>query len=396
MRKSSLLIVTALALGLLLWSMQGQPERATEPVVPGTTVTVLPEIPVPQTAPPQLPPRELPTYLRHFDPAMEICRRPTPDAKSLVDLMPPGSGLERYLKTQTEDLRNHVLDVLSTSQAAQPRMAAALLRGDIAAAADIARATEDGKAYGIAWQACQARGAAAVFRNAASAADAQEMQAAFEREMATASPSCDALTVERWAQLEPDNAAPWLQMLSEARERGDRAAAIDALYRAGQARRQDTGFGWLTGQVAAALPADVPEGGRMMLLTDTIGRDAARPIGMGPSAVSKACSVAEAHDSNTRQQCEQVAQLLMDRSATLFDRAVGTKVAERLGLDADRIAMSSQALNEVMIEDGDQFTSLLEKAGACAALRELGDRLADRGRLGEWGAIQARRPRGKS
>jgi len=395
-RARGLALVAALAaLGVIAWWFAWPRHPAVPARAEPASAIVAASRPLPSVSPSRPPSSSHaapPAYLRHLDPAMEICRQPALDAKSLAEAMSAGSRIERYLEIQTEDLRQYVLQALRAGADEQSRLAGALLKGDIAAAAEVARATNDGRAYGIAWQACRGRGTAAVFRNAASAGNAQEMQGAIEREMEAASPSCDALSVERWAQLEPDNAVPWLEMLAEARARGDRAAAIDALYRAGLARRQDTGFAWLTGQVAAVLPADAPEGGRMLLLTDTLGRDSARPIGPGTAAVAKACSADETRDSNVRQQCERVAQLLVDRSATIFERMMGTKLAERLGVE---VPMSSKALNGAMMKDADQFTLLMERAGACAALRELGDRFAERGRLGEWAAIEARLPRGK-
>src|SRR5262249_3287708 len=48
--------------------------------------------------------------------------------------------------------------------------------------------------------------------------------------------SCGSLTVDRWAQLEPDNALPWLLAARNARRMKDTSGFDNALRRASQAR----------------------------------------------------------------------------------------------------------------------------------------------------------------
>ncbi|MDY0747183.1 hypothetical protein SNE35_21935 [Paucibacter sp. R3-3] len=387
----AVLLAVALAIALALVWWLASPPAAVPPVPPAVVAASAPkveELSTKTSAPPQA--HDVPAYLRHVDPAMEICRQPRLAEQALEMFLVPGSRIQTYLETQTEDLRQYVIDTLGASAGDRPRLAAALLRGDVAAGAEIARRTEDGQAYGIAWRACQSRGAAVVFRNAASAGNAEEMMAAVERELATASPSCDALTLERWQQLQPENAAPWLASLNKAQAAGDQAGVVDALHHAGQAQVHDSNWAWLAGQVAAVLPADTPEGGRMLLLMDVIGREAALlgVTAMAPS--TKACSAQELQNANRRQQCEQLADLLTQRSNTVLDLTIGAGLAERMGLPAARIPVTRQAIREAQLKDADDYTVSMERPGACAALRTIGDRLTETAQVGEWPALQRR------
>jgi len=382
----------AIALALAVWWLLPPPPMAA-PSAPQAVVEASAPVARDHSAKASEPlqARDVPIYLRHVDPAMEICRQPRLADQTLAMFLVPGSRFQPYLETQTEDLRRYVLDTLEASAGDRPRLAAALLRGDVAAGAEIARRTEDGQAYGVAWRACQGRGAVALFRGAASAGNAQEMMAAVEQEMATASPGCDALTLERWQQLEPENAAPWLASLSKAQTAGDRTGVAGALHHAGQARVQDSRWAWLAGQVAAVLPADAPEGGRMLLLTDVIGREAALLGVVAMAPTTEACSPQELQNANRRQQCEQLADLLTQRSNTVMDLMIGAGLAERLGLPPGRIPVTRQAMQQAQQEDADEHTALMDRLGACAALRTLEGRITDMAQLGEWRAIELRR-----
>lgn len=46
------------------------------------------------------------------------------------------------------------------------------------------------------------------------------------------SPSCQRISTQRWAQIDSDNATPWLRLLDEAAARDDTASANEAFYRA--------------------------------------------------------------------------------------------------------------------------------------------------------------------
>ena len=79
------------------------------------------------------------------------------------------------------------------------------------AVAQQAIATTDARVYALAYGVCQT-----------------------QREGA---PSCDALTARRWTEVDAGNGMPWLEMLTEARERGDAAGQREALSRLASAER---------------------------------------------------------------------------------------------------------------------------------------------------------------
>jgi len=68
--------------------------------------------------------------------------------------------------------------------------------------------------------------------------------------------TCAALTAERWAQADPGNGVPWIDLLAQARSRGDEAAVQDAMAHLAAASRFDLRFFAPAGAVARHLPAD--------------------------------------------------------------------------------------------------------------------------------------------
>ncbi|WP_144006885.1 hypothetical protein [Pelomonas sp. KK5] len=372
---------------LLMWRFGAHAPPAPDPVPSDVPPPAVLAARASAVAPPSSAPAR-PAYLRHYDPAMELCRQPPLSAESEAALAKPGSAMERYMQVQADDLKAYVIDALLARGDDQSRVAVAMLRGDVAGVAEIARRTDDGMAYGMAWQVCQGRGAQAVMRRAAAAADAAELDAEVEQERAATASNCDALSLERWAQLQPDDAAPWLHQLDAARRANDEGAVAQALYRLGQARELRSRWPWLGGQVMAVLPDDAPLGGRMQLLTDAIGRDAALVAGLGVSAASKSCEGAALQDGNRRQQCERVAELLRGRSDRLLDRTVGARMGERLGLPP--IQPDLAAIKAMQERHADRYGARLDKPTACDALRLMEEDGAEVARLGEWEALVSR------
>lgn len=72
-----------------------------------------------------------------------------------------------------------------------------------------------------------------------------------------ASGACGNLNVQRWTQLEPDNAAAWLGQASRANAQGDPAARDTAISRAASSNTWQTYNGALTQAVFAAVPQSI-------------------------------------------------------------------------------------------------------------------------------------------
>lgn len=339
-----------------------RPEGAPAPVQNLEPLPTLPSA-APASAPVLTEKAEPPTPITQINPRFEICRHPQWSFRQAAELMTT-SEAQRYLTRQTEDLRQAAITALLRDDADErQQVAGQLLLGDTARAAMAAASGIDARAYGAALRACRTG-------------------------QTSTSAACAALSAERWAQLDPDNAAPWLVLLSEAQQRGDRAQAINAMHRAGLARVLDSGWGWLTQQVLAALPSDLPESGHVMLLTDLMGKDAAwLPAQFnGPTGYCRKEALA---DANTRQQCEVVAGLLMTRAPTLIEAAIGMSLGQRLGLPDERMPVTRAQIDAATNWRMTALESQLQRQSACEGTRAMIADLRDSARVGEWPALQA-------
>jgi hypothetical protein len=77
--------------------------------------------------------------------------------------------------------------------------------------------------------------------------------------------ACQLLSLQRWAALDADNGAVWLEVAGDAVNRGQRAEVEQALYRASIASRWDVRWGLLRALVDRALPTSVPGWQRAVL-----------------------------------------------------------------------------------------------------------------------------------
>ncbi len=335
-----------------------------------------------------------------LNPQFEICLNPALATQSLAGLLAGGDERQRaYVDQQAQELRRAAISALLQSPDDERRMAGHLLNNDVAAAAQLAHGTSAALAYGMAWMAC---------RNAARTAQLQELQ----HGPPTAPPlspdalpmglpepnavagACADLRVERWAQLDPDNAAPWLELATEAQQRGDRAQAIDAIYHAGLARGLNSGWGWLPAMLANALPEQTLDGGRMQLMLDVTGEQSMMMDLTGVSGVASYCNAPGLADANTHQQCERIAQLMMSRSTNASERLIGVGLAERLGLPAGQMPVSRKEVSAALQAISDDFQAAMAQPQSCEGLRHINRWLADAARMGEWDAAarQQHRP----
>jgi hypothetical protein len=68
---------------------------------------------------------------------------------------------------------------------------------------------------------------------------------------------CRGLSLEHWAQIDPDNAVPWMWIASRADRAGNHVQADEALGRAANASRLDSYVGAMSALALAALPPEV-------------------------------------------------------------------------------------------------------------------------------------------
>ncbi|HEV7914848.1 MAG TPA: hypothetical protein VGP22_13865 [Albitalea sp.] len=192
------------------------------------------------------------------------------------------------------------------------------------------------------------------------------------------SEACRAVSVERWTQLDPNNAVPWLFLASKAAQKRDGAALADAMQHVAHATHSDSGWGVLPGMVATnAPPEDAAVPATLQLLTEAVGVQTVLSV---PSyqPTLEFCKDDALRDPARRQTCGEVAEVLATKSTTLTDRRMGAVLGKRTGWPAERsdsVKTELDAVGQVMGSRIAQGTELLACEGArrsIAYYREVG------------------------
>ena len=134
--------------------------------------------------------------------------------------------------------------------------------------------------------------------------------------------TCAALTAERWAQVDPGNGIPWIDLLAQARARGDEPAVQDAMAHLAAATRFDLRFFGPAGAVARQAPA----GGRDLAATgDLAGRSVtqAAALSLPPfMALYDVCRHEAGGDEARARQCREISDAMYAHSDTLITYAM--------------------------------------------------------------------------
>jgi hypothetical protein len=198
--------------------------------------------------------------------------------------------------------------------------------------------------------------------------------------------ACGMLSAEQWARIDPGNAAPWQEVFAAAQARQDGSAANEALHRIATSQRSDQRFFQLPGLVVeAAPPDDGLRNGVFMLTVEAIGIQAAWSLPAYQPLVS-ACKREALRDSNRRQTCESIADLLAEKSDTLIERMIGGAVGRQLGWPEERIERMRAEL-QAFANSGYAGIQPREAMG-CEALKRMNDDVRNKARLGEVGAMR--------
>jgi len=194
--------------------------------------------------------------------------------------------------------------------------------------------------------------------------------------------SCLAVTAARWAQLDSENAEPWLAVAAEARARKDAAAFDDAMFHVASADRHDPGWGALSAEIIDHVPPDDANLlGLMGVLAQVPGIEALRLPAW--SQTSQYCSEQELRDSNRREICERIATVLADRSTTVLARSIGEALGRRVGWPPERVAANSlQRDAEAAVTERHAERAAVDPMG-CGPLRAEVERVRDVARYGE-------------
>ena len=198
--------------------------------------------------------------------------------------------------------------------------------------------------------------------------------------------ACALLNAEQWARLDPGNAAPWQEVFAAAQARRDSAAANEALHRIATSQRSEQRFFDLPGLFIDVAPDDDGlRNGVFLLVIEAIGLQSTVSL---PSYApfASVCRREALRDSNRRQTCDSIAELLAQKSDTLVERAMGEAVGRQLGWPQERI--------ERMRAEQDAFITSTyagiepRNAMGCDAIRRVTDDVRRKARLGEVGAMR--------
>ncbi len=200
---------------------------------------------------------------------------------------------------------------------------------------------------------------------------------------------CAQLSYRRWAQLDPDNAMPWLLILTAAAEDGTPGQADEALFRMSKSSRIDNYYG----VAMAALLKTVAVGAAPQLEQATIGAALVGVESMNAipqyAPLTKACSVKSVESGFRRQVCSDIAELMVNTGRTMLDHSIGSALARNLDWPPERLA--------ALRDEADAAAALMlhslaspEEMLTCSSLEQTQSWLFDVGELGEIGAIRQR------
>jgi hypothetical protein len=201
-------------------------------------------------------------------------------------------------------------------------------------------------------------------------------------------PACQLLSAEQWTRLDPENAIPWMTLAAVAGDRGDASAVAEAMYRASIAQTSNANWGVLPRIVSQALPSDLPTLGRTIAISDAWEMQGVvgLPLLAGARATSQYCSSEALRDSNRRQTCELLANVLVDKGKTSVDVNIGLSVRERLGWPKERV----QAMRDEQQALLDASGQHLSQAGelSCEGVQRMAQWAGLTDQLGELGAAR--------
>jgi hypothetical protein len=175
--------------------------------------------------------------------------------------------------------------------------------------------------------------------------------------------ACGQLTLEQWARLDPDNALPWLKLADQRKAQGDPAGIDEAFFRATLAKTV-TGIEDLVRRAALGhMPPDAPPLAQADLVADLFNSAMLERLTGSPLHY---CEDQALHDSNRRQTCAQLGEMLATRSDNLLDLHIGIAISQRAGLPPERIAalqeesdaMRQQGIDGPFKADGDAHQAL--------------------------------------
>jgi len=241
-------------------------------------------------------------------------------------------------------------------QRRQQRVAANEAQRD--ALARMAVATRSPAVYTLAWRACQA----------------------------SPGGSCQLLSTRQLVTLDPNNVDAWLEVASEAVQRGEAGAVDEAFYRASKAGTADLRWGQLGAIALRNLPPGTPALQRQAVAERAMGIEAMLAM-PGFKSASQYCDAAALRDANRLQVCADLAEVMARRSTSLLDMAFGQMLGSRVGWPAERLQALRQDRNAIM-QAMKAVAAAPGSEWSCAHIERSTRWVLDVGQFGEVGAAR--------
>jgi hypothetical protein len=199
--------------------------------------------------------------------------------------------------------------------------------------------------------------------------------------------ACAQLTTARWAQLAPDNAAPWFVLADEAHQNKDEVALAEALHRAARSKFSDHDWSAILAMAEHREGVALAPASRLVFLTTLIGIYAGFPV---PPylAASQACSQERLGDAARRQLCADLATMMTERSGSLLEFSLGTAIGERAGWPAERVQRLRDEKEAVFMVGANDW--IADDVHSCRFLEQLETRTREFATLGELRAGRER------
>jgi len=151
---------------------------------------------------------------------------------------------------------------------------------------------------------------------------------------------CEGLSWEHWANIDPDNAIPWLWIAAKAERASDQQGVEAALAKAASAAGIEEYGTPLSALAIEALPGDVPPLEKAVAGAEVIS---AVPGG-APIAILALCSETSTQQPVRKEQCSNIAKALAKQGSTVIDLVLASRLADQLGFPQDtRAALSTAA-----------------------------------------------------
>jgi hypothetical protein len=202
-----------------------------------------------------------------------------------------------------------------------------------------------------------------------------------------ASGSCAQLSANAWAQMDGDNATPWLLLAGEARANNDSAGETQALRRAANATTIESYSDSLFAFAEPELPKDATPLERVYFAVQVIGAEAAIAQPQYADA-SRRCATDASQDAGVRLECSNLAELLIAKGRTLQEFSNGENIGRQARWPSERIAALGRernALEQAMMQ---MLPAKIEDIWTCGSVARLNTFMAQRIQLGEIGAAR--------